>query len=135
MHLIIERITSIADPRMIKLIMKEDKAIGFIISYPDVAAAIQKCRGRLWPFGWVLIMRERKRTKWVTLNGVGILPEYQGMGANTILYAELGRTLKQFGFEYGDYVQVAEVNMQSLGDATTMGFPMYKTHRVYRRAL
>jgi hypothetical protein len=135
MQMTVDRITSLADPRMIKLVMKENQAIGFIISYPDVAAAIQKCGGRLWPFGWYLVMRERKRTKWVTLNGIGVLPEYQGMGANAVLYVELDRTLRQFGFEHGDYVQVAEVNLESMGDANAIGFPIYKTHRIYRKRL
>jgi hypothetical protein len=132
----IDQIIFVAEPNMIKLVMKGDEAIGFVISYPDISAALQRCGGRLWPLGWYHLMRERKRTKWVTCNGVGLLPEYQGMGANTLLYVELGKTLKDYQrFEYGDYVQVADVNLKSMGDATVMGFPLYKTHRVYRRTL
>jgi GNAT superfamily N-acetyltransferase len=133
--IMMERVVSIADPEMIKLVMKDDKPVGFVISYPDLAAGLQRCNGRLWPFGWFHLMRERKRTEWVTLNGVGLLPEYQGFGANAILYTELAKTLREYGFKYGDYVQVAETNLASLGDASTMGFPLYKTHRIYRRAL
>ncbi len=136
MRILFERITSIAYPDMIKLVMKDDQAVGFVIAYPDVAAALQRCRGRLWPLGWLALLRERKRTKWVTFNGVGLLPEYQGMGANAILYVELGKTLRDYArFEHGDYVQVAETNLPSLGDAQTMGFPMNKTHRVYHKQL
>jgi GNAT superfamily N-acetyltransferase len=133
--IMMERVISVADPTMIKLVMKDDRPVGFVISYPDLAAGIQRCNGRLWPFGWLHLMWERKRTKWVTLNGVGLLPEYQGFGANAILYTELAKTLREFGFEYGDYVQVAETNLASLGDAAKMGFPLYKTHRIYRRLL
>ncbi|MBN1579235.1 MAG: hypothetical protein JXA89_00935 [Anaerolineae bacterium] len=136
MRVLFERVVSIAYPDMVKLVMKGDEAVGFVISYPDVAAALQQCQGQLWPLGWIHLMRERKRTKWVTFNGVGLLPEYQGMGANAILYVELGKTLHDYQrFEHGDYVQVAESNLQSFGDASTMGFPMYKTHRIYRREL
>ncbi len=135
-RLLFERILSITYPDLVKLVMKGDQAVGFVISYPDVAEAVQCCKGRLWPFGWYLLMRERRRTRWVTFNGVGLLPEYQGMGANTILYVELGKTLRDYGrFEHGDYVQVAETNLPSFGDAQTMGFPMYKTHRIYRKEL
>ncbi len=132
MRLLFERVISITWPDLVKLVMKDDRAIGFIISYPDVAAAVQRCRGRMWPLGWLDVLRERRRTRWITFNGVGLLPEYQGMGANAVLYTELARTLRSYGrFEHGDYVQVAETNLPSLGDAQTMGFPMYKTHRTY----
>lgn len=133
--LMMERVVSVADPEMIKLVMKDDKPVGFVISYPDLAAGLQRCNGRLWPFGWLHLMIERKRTEWVTLNGVGLLPAYQGFGANAILYTELGKTLREYGFKYADYVQVAETNLASLGDANEMGFPLYKTHRIYHRAL
>jgi hypothetical protein len=133
--IMMERVVSAADPEMIKLVMKDGGPVGFVISYPDLAAGLQRCNGRLWPFGWFHLMRERKRTEWVTLNGVGLLPEYQGFGANAILYTELAKTLSEYGFKYGDYVQVAETNLASLGDASEMGFPLYKTHRIYRRVL
>jgi GNAT superfamily N-acetyltransferase len=133
--IMMERVVSAADPEMIKLVMKDGRPVGFVISYPDLAAGLQRCNGRLWPFGWFHLMRERKRTEWVTLNGVGLLPEYQGFGANAILYTELAKTLSEYGFKYGDYVQVAETNLASLGDANEMGFPLYKTHRIYRKTL
>jgi hypothetical protein len=134
---LIERIASIADPRMIKLVMKGKEPIGFVVAYPDVSAAIQRIGGRLWPFGWILVLLETKRTKWVNFNGVGIIPKYQGLGANAILYTELARTVKSdsFHFEHADFVQAAETNIHSLGDANAIGLTWYKTHRMYRRTL
>lgn len=133
----IRRISLIADPRLIKVVRKGDDPVGFIIAYPDVSAAIQRTQGRLWPLGWIQLLIESRSTRWVNFNGVGVLPEYQGIGANTVLYTELARTLKDehFRFEHGDLVQVAETNERSLGDLTAAGFELYKTHRVYRRAL
>ena len=82
-------------------------------------------------------MLEPRRTKWVSFNGVGVLPKYQGVGANAVLYAELAKTFasNDFQFEHGDYAQVAETNLESLGDANILGMPMYKRHRVYRKTL
>ena len=134
---LVDRIASIADPRLIKVVTKGDEAVGFIIAYPDISEAIQRIRGRVWPFGWLQLMLEAKRTKWVNFNGVGVAPKYQGAGANAVLYSELGKTFasSDFRFEHGDYVQVAETNLESLGDATMLGLPMYKRHRVYRAKL
>jgi hypothetical protein len=134
---LIQRIASIADPRLIKLVLKDEEAIGFVIAYPDVSAAIQRIRGRLWPFGWIWVLLETKRTKWVNFNGVGILPRYQGVGANAVLYQELVKTIRSdaFHFEHADFVQAAENNIHSLGDANAIGVSWYKTHRIYRKVL
>ena len=134
---LVERMVSIADPRLIKVVMHGDEAIGFLFAYPDVSAAMQRIKGRVWPLGWIQLLLEPRRTKWINFNGIGVLPKYQGAGANVMLYVELAKTFadNQFQFEHGDFVQVAESNIHSLGDATYFGFPMYKRHRVYRKKL
>jgi ribosomal protein S18 acetylase RimI-like enzyme len=126
---------SIADPRLIKLIQKDGKLIGFIFAYHDVTAAIQKIRGRLFPFGWARLLWERRRTDWVNINGVGVLPEFQGMGVNAILYTEIHKSVRKMGFKHVDVVQVGEDNFQSRSDMESMGIRWYKSHRSYQRNL
>jgi hypothetical protein len=130
----IDRMAAIAHPSLIKMVTKGGEPIGFVIAYPDVAAAIQRIKGRLWPLGWLRVLLEVRRTEWVTFNGVGVIPAYQGTGVNAVLYAELAKTVKsdRFNFQHGDAVQVAETNRNSLGDGNAVGVEWYKTHRVYR---
>ncbi len=135
MKVIGDRLIAIAHPRLIKLVMKGDQPIGFVFGFMDISAAIQKTKGRVWPFGWIALMREFKRTKWVNFNGTGLLPEYQGLGGNAILYTELAKSAREFGFLHADVVQVEEQNMKSLGDMAAIGVRWYKRHRLYRRAL
>jgi hypothetical protein len=80
-------------------------------------------------------MTERRRTKWAIINGAGLLPEYQGVGANVLLYTELAKTIKDHGFEYADLVQVNEVNKSSMADMESIGVNWYKRHRAYVRDL
>ena len=127
---------SIADPRLIKVVMKDDVIIGYLFAYHDVSAGLQKARGRLFPLGWWHILRAKQQTKWVNVNGVGILPEYQGLGANAILYTTLADTLKnEFDFEHADTVYVGEDNYRSFSDNETMGVTWYKRHRIYIKDL
>jgi GNAT superfamily N-acetyltransferase len=130
----IDRMSAIADPSLIKMVTKDEEPIGFMLAYPDVAAALQRIRGRLWPLGWVQVLLETRRTEWVTFSGVGVIPTYQGAGVNAILYVELAKTVQsdRFNFEHGDAVQAAETNMGSVGDGNAIGVEWYKTHRVYR---
>jgi len=71
----------------------------------------------------------------VMFNGVGLLPAYQGTGANAVMYAELTRTLLEGGFTTGEAIQVEERNLKSLGDMKAIGIQWHKVHRIYRGQL
>ncbi len=126
---------SIADPELIKLVMKGDEVIGFIFSYKDISEGLQKARGRLWPLGWFHLMRAQKTTEWANVNGVGLLPQYQGLGANAVLYTELARTIFEQKFAHVDIVLVDEHNFKSKSDMESIGVRWYKRHRSYQRDL
>ena len=133
--IVAERLLSIADPRLIKLVMKGDEMIGFLFAFHDISAAIQRIKGRVWPFGWIALLREFRRTTWLNINGVGLLPQHQGVGANAVLYTEMARSVRDFHFLHADVVQVEEKNRKSLGDMAAIGVQWYKTHRIYTRAI
>lgn len=126
---------ALADPGLVKLVMKDDKIIGFLIAYHDISAGIQRAKGRIYPFGWLHLLLEKKRTKWINVNGLAVLPEYQGLGANAVMYAEMAKTVLKYGFEHADTVMVGEENYNSFSDNETMGVQWYKKHRLYRRDL
>ena len=130
------RILAVADPTLIKLLMHEDEIVGFVLAYPDLSAAIQRCGGRIWPTGWYHLMREARRTEWLNLNGVGILERFRGLGGNALLYAEMYDTvIERTQFQYGDLVQVQETNTRMIRELQAVGVKPYKRHRLYRRPL
>jgi hypothetical protein len=130
-----DNILAVADPRLVKIITHGDEAVGFLFAFPDVSAAIQRSRGRLLPFGILDLLLEFKRTKWVALNGAGILPEFQGRGGNAVLYAEMENTIRETGFQHADLTQVAESAVQMRRDLENVGGVPYKNHRVFIREL
>jgi GNAT superfamily N-acetyltransferase len=126
---------TIADPRLPKLVMLGDDVIGFLFAYHDISASLQRARGRLFPFGWYHLLTGRRRTDWVNINGMGVLPTYQGRGAVILLYTEVAKTIKSFGFKHADIVAVGEDNVKSRTDMETIGVQWYKRHRTYHRML
>jgi hypothetical protein len=96
---------------------------------------MQRARGRLFPFGWFYILRDRRVTEWANVNGLGLLPEYRGLGANVLLYTELQKTIAEHGFKHVDIVQVNEENFNSRSDMESIGVLWYKRHRHYKLAL
>jgi GNAT superfamily N-acetyltransferase len=132
---ILDNVLTVADPKLIKLIAHGDRVVGFLFAFPDVSAAIQRSRGRLLPFGIIDLLIEFKRTKWVALNGAGILPEFQGRGGNALLYSEMEKTVREAGFRHADLTQVAETAVQMRHDLVNLGGVPYKNHRVFIRDL
>jgi len=132
---IAKRMLAIADPRLIKLVYKEDQIVGFLFSYPNICRGLQKTNGRMFPFGWYHIMREFKTTRYMDTNGIGILPEFQGLGPTAVIYTELEKTFREFDFDFVETVQTREDNVASLGESSHFSMDWVKTHRVYELAL
>ncbi len=126
----------LADPKLIKLVMKGDKAVGFILAYPDVSAALQRTHGRLLPFGWLTLLLELRRTDWININGAGLLPEYRGSGGTAILYSELFKSVGENPrVKHAEIVQIGVENEAMQREMENFGIDFYKAHRTYWRDL
>jgi hypothetical protein len=130
-----------SDPRLLKVVMKvedsgNEEPVGFLMAYPDISAALQKTKGRIFPFGWISLLREFKRTDWLNINGAGLLPEYRGSGGTAILYSELFKSVVETGqFRHAEIVQIGLENENMLREMENFGIEFYKMHRTYLRAL
>jgi hypothetical protein len=131
-----DRILSIADPDLISVLWKEHDLVGFVLAYPDVSAAIQRCRGRIWPTGWFHLWREFRRTRWINFNGAAVVPRYRGLGGNALLYVELYNILITHPqYDFADLVQVQETNTRMIQELGAIGVKPYKRHRIYEQSL
>ena len=108
-----DEVAAVADNVLIT--NKDGEVIGFLFCVLDISEGIKKANGRLLPFGLFHLLLELRRTNWINLNGMGILPDYHGLGGTAVMYAELFRALEQFPrFEHADIVQISEFNPKSL---------------------
>ena len=124
-----------ANPRLIKIIEKDNKPVGFLFAYPDISAALQRTKGQIYPFGWIHLLSEMRRTKWVNINGAGIIEQYQGLGGTAILFSEMYKSVLAGGFKHAEIVQIGVENDKMQRELREIGIDFYKTHRIYQRAL
>jgi hypothetical protein len=124
-----------ADPKLIKIIMKDDEPVGFLFAYPDISAAIQRINGRVFPTGWIHLLREVKTTKWVNVNGAGIIEKYRGLGGTALLFNEMIKSVRQGNFVNADLVQIGVENDKMQRELRDLGVDFYKTHRMYQQDL
>ncbi len=132
---VVDNIMLLANPRLIKIIARDNQVVGFAFGWPDVSAAMQRSKGKLFPFGIFDLLLEMRRTTSVAGNGMGMLPEYQGLGGNALLYTEMEKSLSGFKFVNFELTQVAETAEQMRKDLETLGGIPYKNHRVFSRSL
>jgi hypothetical protein len=125
-----------ADPHLIKIVMKVERPVGFLLAYPDISAALQKTRGRLFPFGWITILRELSTTDWININGAGMIEEYRGLGGTAILYSEMIKSVfENPRYQHAEVVQIGLENERMQREMENFGVDFYKMHRVYQRDL
>ncbi len=133
--IIADQILWFADPKLIKVIMKEDIPVGFLFAYPDISAAVQRTQGKIFPFGWIQLLLEMRRTEWVNINGAGIRQEYQGLGGTAILFSEMQKSITSGRFKHAEIVQIGVENDKMQRELRDLGIDFYKTHRVYEKRL
>lgn len=133
--LISHNILAIADPKIIKVILHDGDIAGFIVAYPNINKSLKKNGGHLFPFGWLAISIEKKHPTVIDLNGIGLLPQYQGLGGNALLYSELDKVLSNPRIKKAEVVQVDERNFRSRSDMINMGVAISKIHRTYQKPI
>lgn len=90
------------DPEFIKLATDGDRVVGFIIAMPNLSRAFQKAGGRLFPFGFIHILREMKRSRVLDFYLAGIRPEYQGKGVDALMANEMAKSALARGIQYAE---------------------------------
>jgi GNAT superfamily N-acetyltransferase len=72
---------------------KDGRPIGFAIAIPDANALLAGLNGRLLPFGWLKLLRGLPRLRRYRMFALGVIPEYQGRGIDSLLYRALYESL------------------------------------------
>jgi hypothetical protein len=124
---------SVADPQLIKVLAYDGEVVGFVFGFPDVSRAIKRSDGRLGPLAILRLLRDLRRTPDLIINGAGILPKFQRLGGNALMYAAIEETARTRAFRDVDLVQIADTTSLMLSDIQTLGGTIWKVHRVYTR--
>ncbi|MCK5811319.1 MAG: GNAT family N-acetyltransferase [Clostridiales bacterium] len=86
------------NPDFIKIVLdKNDKLIGFCITMPSLSKAMQKGKGKLFPFGFLHLLKSIKKNDILDLYLVAVLPEVQGTGAASLLIESIMNTAIKYG--------------------------------------
>ncbi len=89
---------SFINPEYIKFVMdKDDEMVAFSIVMPSFSRALQKAKGKLFPFGFYHLLKAKKESKEVLFYLIGVAPEYQSKGVTAIIFEEYYNTFTAKG--------------------------------------
>ena len=106
---------SIVDTKMLTFVENEDgDLVAAGISIPSLSEALQKCNGEIFPFGWWHILKSMFWNKPDTLDLllIGIRPDYQNKGLNSLVFVDLFDNYKKLGFKYAETNANLETNIK-----------------------
>lgn len=92
------------------ILNEQDEVVAFGISMPSLSKALQKCQGKLYPFGWRHILRAIKHNDTLDLLLIGIADGYQGKGINAMIFDKIAPCIKSYGIKYLETTRELEDN-------------------------
>ena len=117
------------------IVDKEGKLIAVGISMPSLSRALQKAKGKTFPFGWYHLL---KAIKWhhpdtLDLMLAAVVPEYQGKGVNAVLFHDLLPIYISEGYKHVESNPELEVNDKIQSQWIYFERRQHKRRRCYKK--
>ncbi len=116
---------SLVDMKMLSFIEnQEGELIAAGITIPSLAEALQKCNGEILPFGWWHLLKAMfwKKPDTLDLLLIGVRPDYQNKGVNSLLFVDLFQNYRKLGFKYAE----TNANLETNAKVQAMWTPFEK---------
>ena len=123
------------DPRFVTMVSKDGVVIGFFIGLANLSEAMQKAGGKLFPFGFIHIMKALKNPKVIDMLLTGVLPEYHSSGVAVMLIAELQRRMMELGINQMETTGVFETNHNVISNWKNYDHIQHKRRRCFVKEL
>lgn len=129
---------SILDLRYISLVENEQgDLVAFGITMPSIAKALQKSRGKLFPFGWWHLAKAMfvKHDDTAEMLLIGVHPDYRNSGVNSLVFMDIFRKFSAFGIKYAETNAILETNLKNQGQFRDFEHECKKRRRSYIKKL
>ena len=114
----------------------DDKIVAIGISIQSFSKALQKCRGRIFPFGWVhLLPVLLGKSDAVDLLLIAVKPEYQSKGVNALLFADLIPYYIKNGYRHAESNPELESNAKVQNQWGSFAARQHRRRRAFRKPL
>lgn len=126
------------DLRMVTLIEDADNnLVGVGVSMPSLSKALQKAKGKMFPFGWYHLLKALRFSKPQTLDLllVAIKQEFQSKGVNSLLFTDLIPIYQSLGFKDAESNPELESNNKVQAQWEYFDTTQHKKRRAYKKSI
>ena len=123
------------NPAATSVIEVDGEPVGVGLGLPDYNPIIKKIDGKLFPFGWIRILLDRKKITKMRIISANVTPEWQRWGLGLVLLNRMLPDVLAIGITDAEFSWVLETNHLSRGSLERAGLVPSKTYRLYDRTL
>ena len=87
-----------------------EEVVGFGVALPSLAKAMQKAKGRLFPMGWMHILKALKKNDTIDLLLIAIDEKYKNKGVNAMIFHKFAQGITKNGIKYIESTRELEDN-------------------------
>jgi hypothetical protein len=123
-------------PEYVPVVLNSDnKVVAFGITMPSLSDALLKSNGRLFPFGFIRILKAMKKSKKADLYLTAVSPAMQNKGINAILIHEVNKVFVKNGIEKVETNRELEINSKIQAQWKFFESRQHKRRRCYKKDL
>ncbi len=131
-----ERFLPLLNPSFIKIILSpEQDIVAFVVAMPDISEGMRKAKGRLYPIGFIPILRSMKKTKQLNLLLGCVKESFRNTGLDSLLAVKIFESAKEEGLEIIDSHLIMETNTKMRAEIERLHGEVYKKYRIFEKRL
>jgi len=117
------------------IVDKEDNVVAFGIAIPSFTKALRKAKGKLFPFGFIHILKALKKNDTVDMLIIGVHPDYQNKGLTALIFSDaFGKYVKN-GYKYCESNPELEMNHKITQQWSSFEYVNHKKRRAFIKHL
>jgi hypothetical protein len=119
--------------KMILIVEKEERQIGFIVAIPDLNQVLIHIKsGKLWPVGILKFLWYKRKINNARILILGVLDEFRNKGIDIVLYKRIQENLVNMGIYNAEACYVMENNLKMNSIMKKIGGRSLKKYRIYK---
>ena len=119
------------------VVNENEELVGVGLGMPDIAPALRKCGGKLFPFGWYHLIKALKAKQMESFSFllIAVRPDYQDKGINALFLQDQIPIINQYGIKKLETTSMLETNTKVLSFFMQFDHKQHKRHRAYIKTL
>ena len=115
----------------------EGEPVAFGVVMPTIVGALQKSRGKLFPFGWYYLLKSMfiKHEDGAEMFLIGVHPKYQNSGLNGLIFANTFKIFSENGIKWAETNAILEYNLKNALQWQEFEHECKKRRRSYKKQL